>query len=141
MTAIFPATTATPDGKCMAAPNVCKTPSPAGPPIPVPYPNMAMLSDAKGSTCSEKVKFVNKPVVTEASEIGRSSADEAGTAGGVISSKNMGEAKLKKGSAKVIVEGNAAGYQTTVVGQNGTNANTPPGIQTTPSQNKVIISP
>lgn len=139
MVAIFPATTATSNGTCLGVPDVCKTPSPAGP-VPIPYPNIALLSDAKGSTCSEKVKFVNKPVVTEASEIGRSSGDEPGTAGGVISNKNMGEAKIKKGSSKVIVEGDACGYLTTVVGQNGTNANVP-GIQLTPAQTTVIVSP
>ena len=139
MPAIFPASTDG-GGQCMAFPDVCKTPAPPSPsPVPLPYPNVAMLTDAKET--SGKVKICNKKTVHKGSEISRSSGDEAGTLGGVVSSKNMGEGKFKKGSSKVQIEGNDAVHLTSMSGQNGTNANIPPGAQVAPSQTKVLVSP
>ncbi len=125
-------------GECAGFPDVCKTPSPGGP-VPVPYPNMAMLTDADGGTCSQKVKIGGKKVVTAKTEIRSSSGDEAGTAGGVVSSKNMGEATFKKYSSKVTAEGEGVVYVTCATGQNGTNANLP-GAQVSPSQTDVTVS-
>jgi hypothetical protein len=83
-------------------PDVCKTPSPAGP-IPIPYPNIAMSSDlAKGT---KAVKIDKKEVTLKTSEISRSSGDEAGTAKGVASSQNMGKAKYINYSFDVKLEG------------------------------------
>ncbi len=138
MAAIFPASTKQ-AGQCFAMPDVCKTPAPPGPPVPIPYPNVAMMNQA--SKTSKKVKFAGKPVVTVKSEIPRSSGDEAGTAGGVVSGMNMGKATFKQGSAKVIVEGQRCVFLTAVSGQNGANANVPCGVVSTPSQVKVIVSP
>lgn len=33
------------NGMTIAFPDVCKTPAPPAPPIPIPYPNIAMSSD------------------------------------------------------------------------------------------------
>lgn len=141
MAAIFPMTTNDPAGQCMAMPNVCKTPAPPAGPIPIPYSSIAMTSDASASSCSQKVVVANKKVLTTMSEISRTSGDEAGTAGGVVSGQNMGPAKFQKGSAKITVEGNPPVYLTGMVGQNGSSANAPTGVQTTPTQPKVIVSP
>ncbi len=141
MPPIFPITTNDPAGQCMAILNVCKTPAPPAGPIPIPYPSIAMTSDASASSCSMKVKVMNKKVITTMTEISRTSADEAGTAGGVVSGQNMGPAKFELGSMKVKVEGNPAAYLTGMVGQNGSSANAPTGTQSTPTQGKVIVSP
>jgi Toxin PAAR-like domain len=50
----------------------------------MPYPNIAMLTQASGGTCSSKVKIMGKKTVVKGSEITMSSGDEAGTVGGVV---------------------------------------------------------
>jgi len=67
-------------------PDVCKTPSPAGP-VPIPYPNIATQSSLKGGTTTVKAK--GKMIAVKGSQYSRSNGDEAGTAGGVKSSVNM----------------------------------------------------
>ncbi|MHA2315727.1 MAG: DUF4150 domain-containing protein, partial [Candidatus Hermodarchaeia archaeon] len=65
-----------PQGVTAPVPDVCKTPSPAGP-IPIPYPNIAKSSDtAKGS---KKVKMDGNPVLTKRSSFEKSSGDEPGS--------------------------------------------------------------
>ena len=129
-------------GQCAIFPDVCKTPSPGGP-VPIPYPNMAMLTQASGGTCSSKVKIMGKKTVVKGTEITMSSGDEAGTAGGgVVSNKFKGAAKFKKGSSKVKAEGKQVCHVTSMVGQNGgSNANHPAGVQVAPSQTKVSVMP
>lgn len=125
-------------GQCLGVPDVCKTPSPVGP-VPVPYPNTAMLMQAQNT--STKVKFVGMEAVTLKSKIPQSMGDEAGVAGGVVSGMNMGEASFKKGSSKVKVEGQPVVHLTSVSSHNGTNANMPAGAQIVPSQTKVLVMP
>lgn len=129
-------------GQCAGFPDVCKTPTPGGP-VPIPYPNIAMCNQAKGSTCSKKVKIINKKAMTTKSEISMSSGNEAGNAGGgVVSNKFKGPAKYKKGSGKVKVEGSPMVHLTSMVGLNGgANANCPAGVQVAPSQTKVTVMP
>lgn len=138
---MFPATTNA-GGQCMGFPDVCKTPTPGGP-VPLPYPNIAMANQAKGSSCSSKVKIVNKKACTTKTEISMSSGDEAGSAGGgVVSSKMKGPALYKKGSSKVKIEGAPLVHLTSMVALNGgSNANAPPGFQIAPSQTKVMVMP
>lgn len=126
-------------GQCQGGPDVCKTPAPPAPsPIPVPYPNMAMLNQAM--TESKKVKISNMGAVTMGSNISMTSGDEAGVAGGMISSQMKGPAKPKKGSTKVKAEGKAVIFQTCMFGQNGNNANVPAGVHSVPSQTKVTVT-
>lgn len=89
-------------GISIAFPDVCKTPTPAGP-VPIPYPNIAMASDT--SKGPKKVKTDKKMPMTKTAKYSKSSGDEAGTAGGVISSKNMGEAEFLLYSFDVKFEG------------------------------------
>lgn len=128
-------------GMCVAFPDVCKTPAPPAPPIPIPYPNMAQLTQATGSTCSQKVTFDGKKVVTTDTKIPQSNGDEAGTLGGVVSNCNMNQATFKLGSSKVLVEGKKVVYLGCMTGQNGSNANMPAGAQVAPSQAKVFVAP
>ena len=125
-------------GDCIAFPDACKTPSPAGT-VPVPYPNTAMLMQAVPPTCTLKVRIMNQPVITKQTLIPATSGDEAGAAGGVVSGMIKGPAQAKMGSVKVKMEGHPAVFQTCVWGQNGTNANAPAGMQATPSQTKVTV--
>ncbi len=138
MPAIFPASTKG-GGLCQAVPDVCKTPAPPAGPVPIPYPNMAMLNQATGT--SKKVKIVAKEAVTTKSKIPRSMGDEAGVAGGVVSSMNMGPVTFKKGSTKVKVQGVPIVHLTSMTAHNGNNANAPAGAQVAPSQAKVIVAP
>src|SRR5437660_4054052 len=102
---MFPASTKGGGSTATTGPlDACKTPSPAGP-VPIPYPNLAQVSDVSGGTAASKTKFDGAKVCTVKSEITRSSGDEAGTAGGIVSSRNMADVKFKMGSSKVIVEG------------------------------------
>ncbi len=90
-------------GLTTAFPDVCKTPSPAGP-VPIPYPNIAKSSDtAKGS---KKVTVEGNPVCLKDSNFSTSTGDEAGTAGGgVASSKTRGKAEFVNYSFDVQIEG------------------------------------
>lgn len=66
------------NGVSVAFPDVCKTPSPAGP-IPLPYPNVARSADtAQGS---KTVAVEGNPLCVKDSNFSTSTGDEAGTAG------------------------------------------------------------
>lgn len=125
-------------GECIGFPDVCKTPA-APSPLPIPYPNIAKLTDADGGTCSSKVKIGGKKVVTAKTKIRRSSGDEAGTLGGVVSGVNMGPGSFKSYSSHVKAEGEGVVYVTCPTGQNGNNANLP-GAQVSPSQTDVTVN-
>lgn len=72
-------------------PDVCKTPSPGGP-VPIPYPViMSLSSDLTDGTTTVKADGGNSCAI-KGSQFSRCSGDEAGTAGGVVSSTNMKEA-------------------------------------------------
>lgn len=85
-----------------ALPDVCKTPTPAGP-TPVPYPNVAR--DADLADGAKHVTIEGNPVALESSQLKRSSGDEAGTLGGVVSGKNRGKMTWGTSSSDVSVEG------------------------------------
>ncbi len=90
-------------GIATSVPDVCKTPAPPAPPVPIPYPNIAKSSDTdKGS---KKVKMDGKPIMLKNSKFSRSMGDEAGTLKGIVSNKNMGAAKFALYSFDVKVEG------------------------------------
>jgi len=91
------------NGVTIAFPDVCLTPAPPAPPVPIPYPNIAMSSDtAKGS---KKVTCDGNPVCLSDSNFSKSSGDEAGTNKGVASGKNMGKAEFINYSFDVKFEG------------------------------------
>lgn len=123
----------------MAFPDVCKVPSPGGP-VPTPFPNVAMCNQADAGTCSSKVKVQNQPVITVASEVPRTQGDEAGTAGGGVSSgTQMDKAVFKQGVSKVKIEGDAAVNQMKPTAHNGASANAPAGMVAAPGQTKVLL--
>lgn len=121
-------------GQCMAMPDVCKTPAPPGPPIPIPYPNIAM--PMMGNPATLKVLIAGMPALTKASKITISSGDLGGVAGGVVSGKMMGAAEFTMGSMTVRLEGNPAVRLSDPTKQNEGNAI---GSVLVPSQAVVMI--
>jgi hypothetical protein len=136
---MFPMTTKA-GGQLFAFPDVCKVPAPPAPPIPTPFPNIAMCNQADGGTCSQKVKVLNQPVITKATEIPRTMGDEAGTAKGVSSGTTMDKATFKSGVSKVKIEGNDAINLLKPTAHNGASANAPGGMVVAPSQTKVLVN-
>jgi len=90
------------NGVTIAFPDVCKTPSPVGP-IPIPYPNIAKSSDTDKGT--KKVKCDGQSTCVKDSNFKMSTGDEAGSAGGVVSSKIKGKAEFILFSFDVKFEG------------------------------------
>lgn len=90
-------------GVTIAFPDVCKTPAPPAPFVPIPYPNIAKSSDtAQGAGT---VKCDGNPVCVKDSNFSMSTGDEAGTLFGVASSKNKGKAEFVNVSFDVKFEG------------------------------------
>jgi hypothetical protein len=92
------------NGVTIAFPDVCKTPAPPAPFVPIPYPNIAKSGDtAKGT---KKVKAEGKPICVKDSNFSMSTGDEAGSAGGgMLSSKIKGKAEFVNFSFDVQFEG------------------------------------
>ncbi|WP_277187861.1 DUF4150 domain-containing protein [Caballeronia sp. BR00000012568055] len=90
-------------GQCMGVPDVCKTPAPPAPPIPIPYPNIGM--PMLGNPATTKVMVSGMPALTTASQISMSDGDQAGVAGGIVSGRVMGPVAFPLGSLCVMLEG------------------------------------
>jgi hypothetical protein len=92
------------NGVSIAFPDVCKTPAPPAPFVPIPYPNIAKSSDTDKGT--KKVKAEGKPICVKDSVFSTSVGDEAGTAGGgMMSAKTKGKAEFVNYSFDVQFEG------------------------------------
>jgi hypothetical protein len=90
------------NGITVAFPDVCKTPSPAGP-VPIPYPNIARSADMAQGTSTVEVQ--GSPVCVKDSNFSTSTGDEAGSAGGVASGTTKGKAEFVNYSFDVKFEG------------------------------------
>src|SRR6185437_16673572 len=91
------------NGVSMAFPDVCKTPAPPAPPIPIPYPNVAKSSDTAQGAAT--VLCDGNPVCVKDSNFMVSSSDEAGSLLGVASNKIKGKAEFVLFSFDVKFEG------------------------------------
>lgn len=109
------------NGVTIAFPDVCKTPTPAGP-IPIPYPNIAMSTDTDKGT--KKVKCDGESTCVQDSNFKMSTGDEAGSAGGVASSKIKGKAEFVNFSFDVKFEGKSVARAFDLMLHN--DKNTPP---------------
>lgn len=90
-------------GITIAFPDVCKTPAPPAPFVPIPYPNIAKSSDtAQGAST---VQCDGQPVCVKDSNFMVSNGDEAGSLLGVASSKIKGKAEFVNYSFDVQFEG------------------------------------
>ena len=85
-------------------PDVCKTPSPGGP-VPAPYPNVGRSADVDRG--SKKVKVQGVSTMLKGSVYRKSTGDEAGSAGGVVSGTTRGECEFALYSFDVRIEGRA----------------------------------
>ncbi len=123
-------------GICFAFPDVCLVPQPSGPPVPTPFPNIALCQQAEGAV--SEIRVEGAPVLVETSVIPSSTGDEPGTAGGVVSGTFRGCVSYRTASAKVYAKGKRVVMLGAVTAHNGTNANMPAGQQITPSQGRVF---
>lgn len=108
-------------GIAVAFPDVCKTPSPAGP-IPVPYPNVSKSADLSKGT--KTIQIEGAAIMIRGSEFSTSTGDEPGSLGGVISGKTKGKAVPISYSFDVKFEGKLVVRNFDLVISN--DMNTPP---------------
>lgn len=114
-------------GICFAFPDVCLTPAPPAPPVPIPYPNIGQLGDTiKTSDGSQGTGQVtvggNFVVLATASEIPVTTGDEAGSNGGVRSGTIKGPVTFPRGSATVQIHGKPVVRMFDPTKQNNQNA-------------------
>jgi hypothetical protein len=106
-------------------PDVCKTPAPPGPPVPIPYPNVAMSADA--DKAAKTVTCDGNPICVQGSVFAKSTGDEAGSVGGVVSGCTKGKAEFLVCSFDVQAEGKGvARFGDQMLGNKGSAPNTPP---------------
>jgi hypothetical protein len=86
-------------------PDVCKTPTPAGP-VPIPYPNIGKAGDT--SSGPSTVTTDGQMPMTKDAKYQMSTGDEAGSATGVMSSKIKGACEYMMYSFDVKFEGKGA---------------------------------
>lgn len=86
-------------------PDVCKTPTPAGP-VPIPYPNIGKSADTSSGPTS--VKTDGQMPMTKSAKYMMSTGDEAGSAMGVMSNKVKGTCEYMMYSFDVKFEGKEA---------------------------------
>lgn len=122
-------------GACFASPDVCNVPPV---PTPTPFPNQASWATAVG--CNPVVLIECRPTVVISSQIPVSTGDEAGSAGGVISSLIKGPVTPKEGSSKVYASCQPVVMLQAATAHNGVNANAPVGQHVSASQSKVFVS-
>ncbi len=92
-------------GMSTVFPDVCKTPT-AGGPIPIPYPNIGKASDTVSGPPT--VILEGQMPMTKDAKYMLSTGDEAGSVGGVISSKIKGPCEFMMYSFDVKLEGKNA---------------------------------
>jgi len=125
-------------GMCQVFPDTCKMPTPAGP-VPIPYPNLVNCPTAQSSSCASKVLINGMKAFNKKTSYPTSQADEAGTLGGIVSSKIMGKVQYSAGSTSVYIQGPPAVRLNDPTAHNGSPPNAPMGTQLVPSQTKVMI--
>ncbi len=92
------------EGQAFAFPNVCLTPVPSAPSVPIPYPSIADLTSAE--VTSKNVTVGGKEVLlVDHSVVGSTSGAEAGIDGGVTSMTNVGKCEFPAGSSSVLING------------------------------------
>lgn len=109
-------------GVTIAFPDVCKTPAPPAPFVPIPYPNIAMSSDS--AQTAKKVKAKGCPICVKDSNFKMSTGDEAGSLMGMVSQKIKGKAEFVMSSFDVKAEGKGVTRALDIMLHN--DKNTPP---------------
>lgn len=114
-------------------PDVCNTPTPAGP-VPTPYPNIAMGPTAVPNV--PNILFGGTPAHNMGTTIPITNGDNAGLVMGVASGTVMGPTRHMTAAFSVLVKGMPATRLTSMALQNSTNC---PGCRVVPSQVKVLL--
>ncbi len=114
-------------------PDVCNTPTPAGP-VPIPYPNIT--AGPMGVPAAYNVLFMMAPSHNMMTTIPMTNGDIAGVAMGVASGLVMGPSRHLTAAFTVLVGGAPATRLTSTSLQNSTNC---PGCRVLPSQTKVLL--
>jgi len=122
-------------GLHFAFPDVCQTPTPAGP-VPIPYPNMAMPNTAIPSQV--KVLIMAMPAHNLATTVPMSNGDNAGVAMNPVSGMVMGPCRHLMGSVKTLFGGMPVTKMLSPTGQNGMSPGAF-GASLAPSQVKVMV--
>jgi hypothetical protein len=118
-------------GVAPSFPDVCLTPAPPAPPIPIPYPNIAQSSDAAQG--SQTVTVEGNPVMIATSNFSTSTGDEAGSVGGVASGLTKGKAEFVNYSFDVKFDGKGVPrLGDPMVHNKGGAPNTPPAPEVQP---------
>lgn len=124
-------------GMALGFPDVCLTPTPAGP-LPIPYPNMATGATTNPMTTALTVLTDAMPSLNQMSQTMISMGDNAGVNMGVASGMVMGPQEFILGSITVLKEGAPAQRMTSITGHNGLSMNCP-GVALVPSQVTVLV--
>lgn len=90
-------------GMSLVFPDVCKTPAPPAPFVPIPYPNIGKSSDTSQGTT--KVEADGNMVMVKGAKYMMSAGDEPGTIGGMISGVFKQECEYLMYSFDVMLEG------------------------------------
>ena len=114
-------------------PDVCLTPTPAGP-VPIPYPNIT--AGPMGVPAAYNILFSFAPTHNMGTVIPMTNGDNAGVATGVASGMVMGPSRHLTAAFTTLVGGMPVTRVTSVSLQNSTNC---PGARLAPSQVKVLV--
>jgi hypothetical protein len=120
-------------GMAMGFPDVCLTPTPAGP-IPVPYPNIA--TQMMGTPGVYNILYGGTPAHNMNTIVPMTNGDNAGVNSGVASGTVMGPKRNITAAFTCLIGGMPATRMTSMSLQNNTNC---PGVNLVPSQFKVLI--
>jgi|SRR6188768_1419702 len=112
------------DGMSIATPDPCLTPAPPGPPVPVPYVNVAASRDLMNEAKTVMADGVG--IAVKDSNFMISTGDEPGAAGGVVSAVIKGKAIFVNYSMDVFAEGKNVCRLSDPMLNNGNTPNTPP---------------
>jgi len=123
-------------GEAMSELDVCKTPMPpAGEPVPIPYPNIAMTMT--GEPAAETILIEGAPALNLGSEMLPTQGDEAGIELGIVSELIMGAGIFVHGSDTVMLEGLPSVRLTDPTLHNEANCE---GTVLVPSQETVLVN-
>lgn len=120
-------------GVNFAIPDVCLTPTPAGP-VPIPYPNIS--NGPMGVPAAYKVFYGGTPAHNLSTCIPLSNGDNAGVAMGVASGMVMGPTRHVIAAFTCLAGGIPTTRLTSASIQNSTNA---PGMAVAPAQVRVLV--
>lgn len=115
-------------------PDVCLTPAPPAPPVPLPYPNFA--AGPTGAPPATKILFMCAPAHNMGTKIKPTNGDNPGISTGVASGTVMQTSRHVTAAFTVLLLGKPATRMTSVSIQNSTNC---PGARIAPSQTKVVL--